>query len=509
MRQPPTSAVAAGPVSFRGKRRRTWPQRLVIAFNVFLVMTCLSSAYALAFYNRQLSDIPRVSLQSTLNRTSSQTDPQNFLIVGADNAEGLDATDPVVAGRNIKENLTDTIMILRIDPNQEKAWLLSLPRDLYLPIGNNRGKDRINTALALGGPELLIQTINENFGIKIDHFLQVNFNGFKQLVDAIDGVNVYFNYPAKDDNTGLNVSEPGCALLTGDQALAYARSRHYTAKIDGRWQEDPTSDHGRIARQQYFIKQALKKAIDKGARNPIQMGNLLGVAQNWVVIDDTLTPENILDLGARFNAFNPEDLKVYEPYTHGGMAGAASVLFLDEQPSQEILNIFRGVDASQNVLAAVRVEVRNGTGKVGEGQDVADDLKRRGFTVTGSSDDRNFRNDKTVIKYAPGAGNLIAGIVLARFMDGTPIFEEEPALAQSDHSLALVVGKDFPGIRTDARPLEDFKQYLPVPENAPTTVAEPTTTAPSNQPPAAPTTTGPPSPNARSIVPEVPEGVEC
>ena len=480
----------------------------MIVFNIFLVMTCLSSAYALAFYNRQLSDIPRVSLQSTLNSTSSQTDPQNFLVVGADNAEGLDSTDPVVAGRNVKETLTDTIMILRIDPNLQKAWLLSLPRDLYVPIAGNHGKDRINSALSLGGPQLLIQTINQNFGIKIDHFLQVNFYGFKQLVDSIDGVNVYFNYPARDDNTGLNVTEPGCKLLNGDQALAFARSRHYTAKIDGRWQEDPTSDHGRIARQQYFVKQALKKAINKGARNPIQLSNLLGVAQQYVVIDDTLTPENILDLGARFNAFNPDDLKVYEPYTHGGMAGAAQVLFLDEQPSQEILNIFRGVDPSLNVLAAVRLEVRNGTGKVGEGQDVAGELKRRGFTVTGSSDDKNFRNDKTVIKYAPGAGNLIAAIVLARYMDGTPIFEEEPALARSDHSVALVVGKDFPGIRTDFRPLEEFKQYLPGPENAPTTVPEPTTVA-NNQQPATTTTTQRPSPNAKSIVPEVPAGVEC
>ena len=160
--------------------------------------------------------------------------------------------------------------------------------------------------------------------------MQVNFFAFKSLVDSIDGVNVYFNYPARDSNTGSNITSVGCSTLDGDQALAFARSRHYTAELTpGVWTEDPTSDHGRIARQQYFIKQALKKAIAKGARNPIELNNLIGVAQKYVKIDKDLTGQQILDLGAKFNSFNPDDLQVFEPYTHGGMAGAASVLFLD------------------------------------------------------------------------------------------------------------------------------------------------------------------------------------
>jgi len=492
-------------------------------------MVCVTSAYALAFYDRQFADIPRIPLESSLTKVeNTSTDPQNFLIVGADNAEGLDKNDSVVNGRNIQEMLTDTIMILRIDPNQEKAWLLSLPRDLYVPIAGNHGKDRINTALALGGPKLLIETIKENFGIEISHFMQVNFFGFKQLVDTIEGVNVYFNYPARDSNTGLDIPDVGCHTLTGDMALAFARSRHYTALIDGRWQEDITSDHGRIARQQYFIKQALKKAISKGARNPIQLNNLIGVAKDYITIDDALTPEQILDLGARFNNFNPDDLEVFEPYTRGGMAGAASVLFLEEQPSQAMFNIFRGVDPTRNVLAAVRTEVRNGTGKVGEAENAADQLRRRGFTVTKVTDDKDFRNDKTVIKHAPGPGHLLAAIVLARYFDGDVPLAEDPTLAGTETSVALVVGRDFAGIRKDPRPLEEFSHLLPDP-NAPTTEAPTGTEATTSTSPAstttakggnttttpAPTTTttttapDPASPNAKSIVPQPPEGVEC
>jgi LCP family protein required for cell wall assembly len=488
-----------------------------LALNIMLVMVCVTSAYALAFYDRQFADIPRIPLESSLTKVeNTSTDPQNFLIVGADNAEGLDATDSVVNGRNIQEMLTDTIMILRIDPNQEKAWLLSLPRDLYVPIAGNHGKDRTNPALALGGPKLLIETIKQNFGIEIQHFMPVNFFGFKRLVDTIEGVNVYFNYPARDSNTGLDIPDVGCHTLTGDMALAFARSRHYTALIDGRWQEDVTSDHGRIARQQYFIKQALKKAISKGARNPIQLNNLIGVAKDYITIDDALTPEQILDLGARFNNFNPDDLEVFEPYTRGGMAGAASVLFLEEQPTQAMFNIFRGVDPTRNVLAAVRTEVRNGTGKVGEGENAADELRRRGFTVTKVTDDKDFRNEKTVIKHAPGPGHLLAAIVLARYFDADVPLAEDPTLAGSETSVALVVGRDFAGIRKDPRPLEEFAHLLPAPTDpeAPTseTTVAPATTAPvtTAKPGATTTTTAPPpSPNAKSIVPEPPEGVEC
>jgi LCP family protein required for cell wall assembly len=488
-------------------------------------MLALTSAWALAFYKNQLSDIPRIPLEGSLSEVSDQSEPQNFLLVGADSSAGLDASDPVNIGRNPQEQLTDTIMILRIDPNQEKAWLLSLPRDLYIPIAGNHGKDRINTALTLGGPQLLIQTIKDNFGIPINHFMQVNFLAFQELVDSVGGVNVYFNYPARDSNTGLDVETPGCRTLNGEQALQFARSRHYTAKIDGVWTEDPTSDHGRIARQQYFIKQALKKAIDKGARNPIELNSLIQVAKNYVTIDDKLTPDQILDLGSRFNSFNPDSLQVYEPYTTGGYAGAAAVLFLDPQPSQAMFDIFRGVNPTMGVVAATRVEVRNGTGKVGEGQSVGDALKRTGFSVTGVTDAADFRTDKTTIAYAPGQAGLFYAEVLSRYLDINATFKPEPELADGDHPVALIVGRDFGSVLTDPRPISDFTGLWPTAADssattAPTTAA-PTTTAPTGKAAGGkptttqaatttePSTTLPPAPSAHSIVPDPPPGTVC
>jgi LCP family protein required for cell wall assembly len=487
--------VASGLV----KRRRTWPQRLLIGFNIVLVVLCLSAAGGLAFYQRQFSDVPRIALGTALDSQTSTSEPQNFLLVGADNAEGLAEDDPVLIGRNVREMLTDTIMILRVDPNQEKAWLLSLPRDLWVDIAGG-GKGRINEAVALGGPDLLIRTIKENFDIPINHYIQVNFAGFRNVVDSVGGIPIYFNYPARDTNSGLAIDEAGCHVLDSTQALGFARSRYYEAFIDGEWQTDPTSDFGRIRRQQYFFRAAMERAIEKGARNPIELSNLVGVAQQYVVIDENLTFDQVIDIGNRFNNFDPDDLQVYSAgdYATGGWAGPASVLFLNEAAAQPTFDVFRGVNPLYDVLGTVRVEVRNGTGRVGEGETVAADLTRRGFAVTGSVDDATFRNDTTAIKYAPGS--LLAAIVVARYLDVDAPLEEDPTLATSENQVALVVGRDFTGVREDWRPLDEFTQYLPgsVPVDAapPTSVADaPTTTAPDD--------------SARSILPEPPEGVEC
>ena len=496
--------VASAPV----KRRRTWPQRLLISFNIVLVVTCLTAAGVLAVSQKRIGDTPRLKLGTSLTHTTSSSDPMNFLIVGADNAEGLETGDQVLTGRNLQSMLTDTIMILRVDPNQEKAWLLSLPRDLWVDIAGG-GKGRINEALALGGPDLLIRTIDENFGIPINHFLQVNFAGFKSVVDSVGGVPIYFNYPARDTHSGLAVEEPGCVVLESEEALDFARSRYYEAFIDGQWQSDPTSDFGRIKRQQYFFKAAMSRAIEKGARNPIELARLVGVAQEYVVIDDNLSFEQILDIGNRLNNFDPDDLQVYSAgdFAVGGWAGPASVLFLNDAAAQPTFDVFRGINPVYDILGSVRVEVRNGTGKVGEGETVAGDLTRTGFTVTGSVDDGNFRNDTTVIRYAPGA--ILPAIVLARYLDIDAPLEEDPALATTEHSVALVVGRDFSGIRDEWRPLEDFAQYLPGAVADPAGSTDTAGTGTSDTTIAEPPTTTAPSNSERSIVPEPPEGVEC
>src|SRR5262249_35246874 len=155
--------LGSGGTSRSSRPRRTWLQRLVIAANIVLIFLCLSSAWALGFYSKQFSDIPKISPKG-LTAQSDPSQPQNFLLLGVANAEGLDANDPVLRGRDPGETLGDAIMILRVDPNQQQASLLSLPRDLWVNIAGNRGQNKINAAMAYGNgqPDLLIQTIKDD-----------------------------------------------------------------------------------------------------------------------------------------------------------------------------------------------------------------------------------------------------------------------------------------------------------------------------------------------------------
>ena len=166
---------------------------------------------------------------------------------------------------------SDTIMVLRVDPVAKRVAILSFPRDLYVEIADGGGMSRINSAYERDEPQRLANTIYDNFEIPIDHYIQVDFCAFKTLVDAVGGVAVPFEFPARDDNTGLNVPEAGCFTFDGEHALAYVRSRHYEYEDppgSGNWQTDPTSDLGRISRQQDFLRRTLAGLLDTGPLNP-------------------------------------------------------------------------------------------------------------------------------------------------------------------------------------------------------------------------------------------------
>ena len=322
--------------------RRTWPQRLLLTLNISLVICCLVAAGGLGWAYTQASALPRIDVGASLSPPPPPGDPQNILLVGLDDGMTLGAGDPVLQGRSATLN-TDTIMILRVDPQNQQAALLSLPRDLYVDLAGG-GKGRINSALAIGGPERLIETIKQDFDIPINHYAMVNFGGFESLVSAIDGVPVYFPYGSRDQATGLFQYDPGCVTLAPDQALAYARSRHFEIyrpdlKV---WQQDPTSDFGRITRQQQFIKAALRKAVSKGIRNPFVLKDLLGVAQKNVTLDTQFSIQDLVDLGSQFRSFDPESLATFTPVATGTMVGAMSVLILDGPASQPLFDVFRG-----------------------------------------------------------------------------------------------------------------------------------------------------------------------
>ena len=181
----------------------------------------------------------------------------------------------------------------------------------------------------------------------IDHYIQVDFCAFKTLVDAVGGVAVPFEFPARDDNTGLNVPTTGCFVFDGEHALAYVRSRHYEYEDppgSGNWQEDPSSDLGRVSRQQDFIRRTLSSILDEGPLNPRVARGLIRAATEYVVTDRDLTAARMLEFAGVMNDVDPASILTYQIEATDRNINGAAVLVpnTDGENMQAILAMFRG-----------------------------------------------------------------------------------------------------------------------------------------------------------------------
>jgi LCP family protein required for cell wall assembly len=284
--------------------------------------------------------------------TFPDADPeaQNFLITGADNGACIDPDSPYAGAFGDREGMgerSDTIMVLRVDPDADRVAVLSFPRDLYVDIAGSGSRSRINSAYRRDDPQRLIDTIYENFGVSIDHYIQVDFCAFKTLVDAVGGVAVPFEFPARDENTGLNVPTTGCFVFDGEHALAYVRSRHYEFEDppgSGEWSEDPSSDLGRVSRQQDFIRRTLSSILGEGPLNPRVARGLIRAATEYVVTDRDLTAARMLEFAGVMNDVDPASILTYQIEASDRNINGAAVLVpnTDGENMQEILAMFRG-----------------------------------------------------------------------------------------------------------------------------------------------------------------------
>ena len=469
----------------------------MLSLNIFLILVCLVTAGGLQYFYAKVSHIGRVELGNSLTpaNDAAQRGAENILIVGVDSGEGLDPNDPVLIGRpgGIR---SDVIMILRLDPASDHAQLLSLPRDLWVPIAGLKGNDKINSTIQ-GGPRRLIDTIKADFGIPINHYIEMNFFAFRSVVAAIDGVPLYFPTPARDRMTGLDVSTAGCVTLDPVQALAFARSRDYEYYEGGRWRTDPTGDLGRISRQQEFIRRVIRRAIDKGARNPSVLNDLIDASTGALHLDPTITPADLIDLGKRFKDFNPDNLETYALPVVGANKGGASVVLLKTNEAEPTLNLFRGVDP--NALDSILVVVQNGTTTTDMGATVADQLRTIGFSVPNGFTNNAERFDfaQTTIRYLPGSEAHAQ--LLASYLVVPPAFEKVDFLLNAD--VSVVVGADWQGVRSSPNPTMPLPSSTTEPRASgrSTTTTTTTTTVPG-----APTTS-----TTIGVVPQAPQDVHC
>ncbi len=432
----------------RLRSRRTWPQRFLLLLGVLVAASSALAIVALNFAGSKADKLNRVALGPVLGEEVQTGEPLNFLLIGVDSVEGLDPDSAIVIGRG-DTKLTDTLMVLRVDPTSTQAHLMSLPRDLVVELPDARYEERINAALAIGGPELLVRAIEENFDIPVNHYLQVDFQGFLDLVDTVGGVPLFLENPVRDVRTGLVINQAGMHTFTPDEALAYVRSRAMEQRVDGEWQNlDVTPDLARIDRQQEFVVAVLKQALSTGARDFRRRNELVNVGIEHLVVDERLTPNDILGLGDRFRAFMPDTLVLMVPPVYDDVLGSSQVLRLQEGPeATAMFDVFRGVTGRGARPEAVRVLVSNGAGTSGLGAAVADELATAGFDVVGFGDAGTFGRPDTVIRTTqPGRS---AARLLASWLGVEAEIETVDELI--DGEVELIVGLDWDGVLAEPR----------------------------------------------------------
>ena len=338
------------------RTRLSGKMRAFVFFNIALALVTMVAGAGLVYANwklgnRQVVSIdPVVTDNGNLNLPVGDLTAKNFLVTGSDNAACVDPNSRFAGAFGDRTSFgerSDSIMVVRVNPTDNQAAILSFPRDMYVKLYASGRKGRINSVFDKRDPNQLIRVIKENFGISIDHYVNVDFCAFSDIVDAVGGVRVPFLYRSRDTHTGFRVSRGNvCYTFEGDHALAYLRSRRYSWYDPnvGNWQQDGTSDWGRINRQQDFLKRVIRKSLDKARTDPRVATGILNATLKNVITDDRLTPLTVLQLGQAMKNFDSDTMGSYTMPGVGQMIDDAAVIVpdLESATSKKILAVFQG-----------------------------------------------------------------------------------------------------------------------------------------------------------------------
>ena len=407
-------------------RQHPLRHRLAVGFTVFLAAAVVLVALGVGYFAVQTGRLDQINL----NRGSKgevitkvpKGQPVNILVVGNDSrAFAKDAQDKKAFGaKTVGESLrSDTMMVMRLDPKNDRVTILSIARDLYVELEGG-GQGRINEAFAQKGdptkadPGRLIRTIKTNFGITINHYVEIDFAGFRQAVDAIGGVPVFFPAPARDAFSGLDIRESGCVKLNGPQALSYVRSRHYEFKGSKGWQSDGSGDIGRIQRQQDFIKRLVRKAVADGLTNPVKAAKLIEAGIDNVKVDSGFGVGDMKSLASQLRDLDDEKVAPVALTGDPARIDGDDVLKLNPAKAADILTAFgaklpgtpgtpsrAGNGPPGTIPSGTAVVLYNGSGREGLVLQAKADLERFGVRATSGGNGQSATT--TEIRYPPGA----------------------------------------------------------------------------------------------------------
>ena len=319
----------------------TGAPRWLIVVSVSLVVALAGALGIVRATNDRFDDVARDAAVTAVLSPASET-VENFLIVGSDSRASADPSDPdyeVVGSESANPGRrSDSLIVARVDRSTGGVATMSIPRDLWVEIGDTGRQNKINSAYQRGN-DTVVRTVQRALNVPIHHFVEIDFGGFKRIVDAIGGVTVCVPHRARDKTIGLFVPRKGCHRFDGVTALRYVRSRHYEEKYDGTWHLEGTGDVGRGARQRTFMSALVKDSIRHLARHPMESGRVIDSFTGAVRIDGGL---DLLDMARKLRPLGAGGSDTWSLPVSSDMSSGTFVFRMDRD-AQPLLAYFAGL----------------------------------------------------------------------------------------------------------------------------------------------------------------------
>ena len=424
-----------------------------IAVSTAVLILAVSGLGYVAF-NHYDGNIQRIKgalgLPGVVRPAAAPRNAQNLLIVGSD-TRGDEAAGTGFQGSGatfVTGQRSDTVILAHLYGNSDKVQMVSFPRDSFVTIPSyadprtgavtREHQAKLNSAFAIGGPPLLVATIERLTGVRVDHYLQIDFTGFQSMVNKLGGVDVCLATAARDKYSGIDLPA-GKHHIDGTVALAFVRQRHGL----------PGGDIDRIRRQQEFLGSMVRKVLSADTLlNPLKLNAFLNVATASLKTDDALTGADLRNLALRLRNFSAGGVifSTVPVSDIGAYRNRESVVLIDDAKAASFFGDLRRdvapgtpapepsgpLVAAQPLIVApssVRVTVYNGAGVAGLGRRAAADLATVGFSVVGTPTNRGTGLSGTTVYYGPDKAD--SARTLAATLPG--------ATLQADASLGNIV----------------------------------------------------------------------
>jgi LCP family protein required for cell wall assembly len=413
---------------------------VLVAVNVLVALLLVATGFSYGYVRYRVDSI-RTGSSAGLARSDGLA-PENILLIGNETRAGqvdVNFGNPA----ELTGTLSDIIMILHLDPKKHTASILSIPRDVFVPMpaGSPVGTyQKIDAALNDGsnGPNNLAEAITEDFGIPINHYVEVDFDGFLQTVNALGGIKVDFPERLYDAYSGLDIPNTGCQLLNGTQALALVRSRHLQYDPPGvsptdtaNWPYDPESDLARIVRDHTFLRVLVSTAESEGLTNPLKANAFLGAVLNQLTVDPGLKNQ-LISLITHYHHLDPfSSPETTIPVTqvtgtdnNGYIYDGVNVGDVEYPDQPADLDAIKAWDPSAlpTPIKPAAVQIYNIAGTAQLATDTGTALRADGLNVTLETDGTVPGDEsETIVQYAPG--QLAQGLAVFEHLNGAVVLQ--------------------------------------------------------------------------------------